>query len=48
MHLAGCEDIVQLQGVFEDQKSIHIVMDLCKGGELFDSITAAGETLPCV
>ncbi|GMH35173.1 hypothetical protein BSKO_03041 [Bryopsis sp. KO-2023] len=41
-HLAGNEHIVQLHGVYEDQKSIHLVLDLCQGGELFDSIVAAG------
>lgn len=42
-HIAGCEHIVQLHGVYEDMKSIHLVMDLCRGGELFDTIVAAGK-----
>jgi len=40
--LAGHENIVRLHGVYEDDKHIHIVMELCSGGELFDKIIAKG------
>ena len=29
-------NIIKLLDVFEDEKEIHIVMELCEGGELFD------------
>ena len=35
-------NIIKLQEVFEDETEIHLVMDLCTGGELFDRITARG------
>ena len=31
-------NIIQLVDVFEDDESLHLVTDLCKGGELFDKI----------
>jgi calcium-dependent protein kinase len=36
--LAGHPNIVQLRSVHEDQQSVHLVMDLCQGGELIDRI----------
>lgn len=44
-HIAGSDHIVQLHGVYEDKKSVHLVMDLCRGGELFDTIVAAGKLI---
>jgi len=41
-HLRGHENIVELHDVFEDRNNVHLVMDLCTGGELFDHIIAAG------
>lgn len=41
-HLSGHPNIVQLVGVFEDRHNIHLVMELCTGGELFDSIVSRG------
>ena len=41
-HLAGHPHIVQLRGVYEDRRDIHLVMELCTGGELFDRIVARG------
>lgn len=41
-HLAGHENIVTLKGAFEDRHNIHLVMELCTGGELFDRIVARG------
>jgi calcium-dependent protein kinase len=36
--LAGHPNIVQLRSVHENQQSVHLVMDLCQGGELIDCI----------
>lgn len=41
-HLAGHPNIVQLVGVYEDRHNIHLIMELCSGGELFDRIVARG------
>ncbi|XP_031491245.1 calcium-dependent protein kinase 17-like [Nymphaea colorata] len=41
-HLSGQPNIVELKGVFEDKGSVHLVMELCEGGELFDRIIAKG------
>jgi len=37
-HLKGHVNITHLKGAFEDRQDIHLVMDLCEGGELFDRI----------
>jgi serine/threonine protein kinase len=36
--LAGHPNVVQLRSVHEDQQSVHLVVDLCQGGELIDRI----------
>lgn len=41
-HLPGHPNIVQLKSVFEDDLAVHLVMELCEGGELFDRIVARG------
>lgn len=41
-HLSGHSGIVQLQGVFEDERNIHLVMELCTGGDLLDYISRFG------
>lgn len=41
-HLAGQKNVVELKGAFEDKNSVHLVMELCAGGELFDRIIAKG------
>lgn len=41
-HLAGQDNIVELKGAYEDKHSVHLVMELCAGGELFDRIIARG------
>ncbi|CAI9768609.1 unnamed protein product [Fraxinus pennsylvanica] len=41
-HLAEQPNIVQLMGAYEDKHSVHLVMELCAGGELFDRIIAKG------
>ncbi|CAI7870028.1 unnamed protein product [Closterium sp. NIES-54] len=34
-------EVVQVHEVFEDRKAVHLVMELCKGGDLFDFIQSA-------
>ncbi|WOL01843.1 calcium-dependent protein kinase 2-like isoform X1 [Canna indica] len=41
-HLAGQPNIVELKGTYEDKQSVHLVMELCGGGELFDRIIERG------
>jgi len=41
-HLAGNDNIVTLKEAFEDKHSVHLIMELCGGGELFDRIVARG------
>ncbi|KAL0408112.1 UNVERIFIED_CONTAM: Calcium-dependent protein kinase [Sesamum radiatum] len=41
-HLTGHRNIVELKEVFEDRHNVHLVMELCAGGELFDRIIAKG------
>lgn len=41
-HLSGQPNIVEFRGAYEDRQSVHLVMELCAGGELFDRITAQG------
>ncbi|KAG7012210.1 Calcium-dependent protein kinase 10 [Cucurbita argyrosperma subsp. argyrosperma] len=35
-------NIVKLKATYEDSKNVHLVMELCAGGELFDRIVAKG------
>lgn len=41
-HLSGHRNVVAIKGAYEDQLYVHIVMDLCQGGELFDRIIQRG------
>ncbi|XP_058089340.1 calcium-dependent protein kinase 2-like [Magnolia sinica] len=41
-HLTGQQNIVELKGAYEDKHSVHLVMELCAGGELFDRIISKG------
>ncbi|RXI03138.1 hypothetical protein DVH24_003790 [Malus domestica] len=41
-HLTGQQNIVELKGAYEDKQSVHLVMELCAGGELFDRIISKG------
>ncbi|KAG8385738.1 hypothetical protein BUALT_Bualt03G0076400 [Buddleja alternifolia] len=41
-HLSGQPNIVEFKGAYEDRQSVHLVMELCGGGELFDRIIAQG------
>ncbi|GMH39525.1 hypothetical protein BSKO_07423 [Bryopsis sp. KO-2023] len=42
-HLNGHDNIVMFKGAFEDRHNIHLVMELCTGGELFDRIVQRGQ-----
>ncbi|XP_022926931.1 calcium-dependent protein kinase 21-like isoform X2 [Cucurbita moschata] len=42
-HLSGQPNIVEFKGAYEDGYSVHLVMELCAGGELFDRIIAQGQ-----
>ncbi|KAM0067358.1 putative protein kinase CAMK-CDPK family [Helianthus debilis subsp. tardiflorus] len=37
-HLSGHKNIITIKGAYEDPLYVHIVMELCIGGELFDSV----------
>lgn len=41
-HLVGIPSIVSIKGAYEDAVSVHVVMELCEGGELFDRIVKLG------
>lgn len=41
-HLSGHNNIVNIVGAYEDHANVHIVMELCTGGELFERIIKKG------
>ncbi|KAF3444219.1 hypothetical protein FNV43_RR13909 [Rhamnella rubrinervis] len=41
-HLSENPHVVRIRGTYEDPVSIHLVMELCEGGELFDRIVKKG------
>ncbi|KAL9676692.1 hypothetical protein QQ045_004908 [Rhodiola kirilowii] len=41
-HLAGHPNVVSIKGAYEDPMAVHLVMELCAGGELFDRIIKRG------
>lgn len=41
-HLAGHPNVIQIVGSYEDAVAVHLVMELCAGGELFDRIIQRG------
>ncbi|WOK98843.1 calcium-dependent protein kinase 26-like [Canna indica] len=41
-HLSGHKNVVTIKGAYEDAQYVHIVMELCAGGELFDRIIERG------
>uniref|UniRef100_A0A0A0LEV4 non-specific serine/threonine protein kinase n=1 Tax=Cucumis sativus TaxID=3659 RepID=A0A0A0LEV4_CUCSA len=41
-HLVGIPSIVSIKGAYEDAVAVHVVMELCEGGELFDRIVKLG------
>ncbi|KAL5545655.1 hypothetical protein UlMin_005342 [Ulmus minor] len=41
-HLAGHPNVIQIVAAYEDAVAVHVVMELCAGGELFDRIIQRG------
>ncbi|CAN1222486.1 Calcium-dependent protein kinase 21, partial [Linum grandiflorum] len=41
-HLSGQPNIVEFRGCYEERLAVHVVMELCAGGELFDRIITKG------
>lgn len=41
-HLAGSPNVISIEGAYEDSVAVHVVMELCAGGELFDRIVERG------
>ncbi|KAG0463472.1 hypothetical protein HPP92_019541 [Vanilla planifolia] len=41
-HLAGHPNVISIKGAYEDAVAVHLVMELCAGGELFDRIVQRG------
>lgn len=41
-HVAGHANVVNIKSTHEDKDNVHLVMELCAGGELFDSIVESG------
>ncbi|CAI8619254.1 unnamed protein product [Vicia faba] len=41
-HLSEHSHVVRIEGTYEDSSAVHIVMELCEGGELFDRIVQKG------
>ncbi|KAH7291458.1 hypothetical protein KP509_29G017700 [Ceratopteris richardii] len=41
-HLSGHPNVVDIKGAYEDAANVHMVMELCSGGELFDHILQRG------
>ncbi|CAN6458114.1 unnamed protein product [Victoria cruziana] len=41
-HLAGHPNVISIKGAYEDTIAVHVVMELCAGGELFDRIISKG------
>ncbi|KAI3749270.1 hypothetical protein L2E82_19877 [Cichorium intybus] len=42
-HLSEHPNVVRIKGTYEDALYVHIVMELCAGGELFDRIVQKGQ-----
>ncbi|XP_061376113.1 calcium-dependent protein kinase SK5 isoform X2 [Gastrolobium bilobum] len=41
-HLSEHPNVVRIHGTYEDSSFVHLVMELCEGGELFDRIVQKG------
>ncbi|CAN4113925.1 unnamed protein product [Withania somnifera] len=41
-HLSGHINVISIKGAYEDAVAVHVVMELCTGGELFDRIVKRG------
>ena len=42
-HLSEHPHVVRIKGTYEDNVFVHLVMELCGGGELFDRIVQKGQ-----
>jgi calcium-dependent protein kinase len=42
MMLSGHPNIASLVGIYEDEAAVHMILELCEGGELMDEICARG------
>ncbi|GMH26569.1 hypothetical protein Nepgr_028412 [Nepenthes gracilis] len=43
-HIAGHPNVIQIVGAYEDAVAVHVAMELCAGGELFDRIIQRGHS----
>ncbi|MFS7898765.1 putative protein kinase CAMK-CAMK1-DCAMKL family [Helianthus anomalus] len=41
-HMPPHPNIVSLKDIYDDDSAVHLVKELCEGGELFDRIVARG------
>ncbi|KAE9602734.1 hypothetical protein Lal_00049711 [Lupinus albus] len=41
-HLSEHPNVVRIHGTYEDSMAVHLVMEICEGGELFDRIVQKG------
>lgn len=41
-HLSGHPNVILIEGAYEDAVAVHVIMELCGGGELFDRIIQKG------
>lgn len=41
-HLCGHPNVISIVSTYEDAVHVHLIMDLCAGGELFDRIVQRG------
>ena len=41
-HLSGHQNVISIKGAYEDVMAVHLVMECCAGGELFDRIIQRG------
>lgn len=41
-HLSGHPNVISIKGAYEDAMAVHVVMQVCAGGELFDRIIQRG------
>ncbi|XP_047341256.1 calcium-dependent protein kinase 1-like [Impatiens glandulifera] len=41
-HLSGNPNVIAIKGAYEDAVAVHLVMEICAGGELFDRIIKRG------
>lgn len=41
-HLSENPHVVRIKGTYEDDAFVHLVMEVCRGGELFDRIVSKG------